>query len=1022
MKATGIIITALILLMTSMAVAQENPVSLIPTVSIAQQCSGYPAEYQFTLINNQQFSESFEISGKAFKEYLAVSENPIVVEPGQQKDVFVYLDLPGRFTEAYEFDVTFTALRSQAVIETPITLYTEDCFSHTLERGESLYFGEEVLKVTDFEENYQVCQSEQRYIPLDITNTGDFEQNFVFNLTGGPEWVTLDTGEIMIQPGQRTRANILLAVPPNQELNSSVELIVEPDFGTATLDSFNISSKNCFFPIIASEGESRITITEKETITAIPLLNSGRENATYTVELESEEGWITIQKRNIEIIAGESENIQVKTSPSEFVENGLYPFTLVVTAPNGIQYEREFEFALGSIVGHSINAFFTRYIWYFTAAFWAIIIAGLLWLLRQQQILDEEGRGKKVDIRYVSKKTKPIKRFFKKEYRVLGIGAALVITSIILFFIVRYLFDILEPVSGVMQAYRGYIATGVLLAFAAIVYLLNKERSTVKRKAVVEQKQKRPLKELFTLHKFKLLVAGIILLVVALFTWVYIRFTDEIEDFYYIYQWYLIGALAALIILGIVAFIVLRKPKSEKKEEPTKKVQETKTAEVMIKEAEIVPEIKEKPKAVKKEKATKEPFNKTPLVILLVVLAIVAVGTFIWYIIDTELYMEPYIMYTGIGLGLASAIILFYLLRFFQTRQLCPLEHYRVGEHVSIGMKPGTGLGELHFTMNNMGSGAFYAKGYGRANPTFLKAANQVYSYFELSPKDIGKDVYSNLHVRFSVSKKWLNDKDETSIVLRRYFEGKWIDIPTNKIRDDSDRLYFEAYIDHLSYFAIVATRKKKQGVLVKKEKTSLWPIFFVALVVLLLGVGTYTFLQGDNVVGNETAPVGPVENELIDSDYSLDEDTVLTLDLTEMFADPDGDSLTYKSEGSEHIIVTIEENEAYVIPEEDWSGVESIVFTADDGKGGVVSTDPLVFQVVEVPEPTGLAAWYQALQNSEDPNAERVTRSEEGFNQQLLTYRWYILAGLVILVIVVLFFVHHKKIIDFLEEEPPKK
>ena len=83
------------------------------------------------------------------------------------------------------------------------------------------------------------------------------------------------------------------------------------------------------------------------------------------------------------------------------------------------------------------------------------------------------------------------------------------------------------------------------------------------------------------------------------------------------------------------------------------------------------------------------------------------------------------------------------------------------------------------------------------------------------------------------------------------------------------------------------------------------------------------------------------------------DEDTRLTIDLSAYFKDPDSDPLTYTYTPVENIIVTISGNIATLTPEKDWNGVRTIIFTADDGKGGKVSSNKVTLTVADVAEPT---------------------------------------------------------------------
>ncbi len=78
-------------------------------------------------------------------------------------------------------------------------------------------------------------------------------------------------------------------------------------------------------------------------------------------------------------------------------------------------------------------------------------------------------------------------------------------------------------------------------------------------------------------------------------------------------------------------------------------------------------------------------------------------------------------------------------------------------------------------------------------------------------------------------------------------------------------------------------------------------------------------------------------------------QDTVHTLDLSKYFFDPDGDQLYYTFTVPEHINVTVENGTATFAPDQGWHGISAIRFTANDAKGGVVSS-PTIYLIVVAP------------------------------------------------------------------------
>jgi hypothetical protein len=71
-------------------------------------------------------------------------------------------------------------------------------------------------------------------------------------------------------------------------------------------------------------------------------------------------------------------------------------------------------------------------------------------------------------------------------------------------------------------------------------------------------------------------------------------------------------------------------------------------------------------------------------------------------------------------------------------------------------------------------------------------------------------------------------------------------------------------------------------------------------------------------------------------------------VDLNKYFKDPDMDALSYTSSQPDHIQVKIQGSIATLTPEFGWSGTEHIVFTANDGKGGLADGNVMTLHLLK--------------------------------------------------------------------------
>tara|TARA_Y100000310_G_C20697643_1_gene826844 strand:+ start:2889 stop:5969 length:3081 start_codon:yes stop_codon:yes gene_type:complete len=165
-----------------------------------------------------------------------------------------------------------------------------------------------------------------------------------------------------------------------------------------------------------------------------------------------------------------------------------------------------------------------------------------------------------------------------------------------------------------------------------------------------------------------------------------------------------------------------------------------------------------------------------------------------------------------------------------------------------------------------------------------------------------------------------------------------------------------------------------------------------------------------------EPLPVIPA-NETGIKTQVWEEDTVLNMDLSQYFKDPDNDELAYSNSPLENIIVTIDNGIAKLEPNKDWYGKETVVFSADDGKGGVVKSNNVTLIVTDMPETLfgGLNSRVLGMKGF-------VSRQAKRLKDSFMEYIGYIMLGLFILLMVILFLRFKKQIIAFLEEDTNKE
>jgi len=140
-------------------------------------------------------------------------------------------------------------------------------------------------------------------------------------------------------------------------------------------------------------------------------------------------------------------------------------------------------------------------------------------------------------------------------------------------------------------------------------------------------------------------------------------------------------------------------------------------------------------------------------------------------------------------------------------------------------------------------------------------------------------------------------------------------------------------------------------------------------------------------VVINTNDP--PEINNSID-DFSFDEDTTDTsIDLTSVFIDIDiGDVLTYGYTGGVNISVNIFGNgTVQLTPDENWYGVESILFLANDSKADVA--DDMLITINPINDPPENNNFTYSVWPDDKNNVTFTANAGSDIEGDTLSYKW---------------------------------
>jgi PGF-pre-PGF domain-containing protein len=95
--------------------------------------------------------------------------------------------------------------------------------------------------------------------------------------------------------------------------------------------------------------------------------------------------------------------------------------------------------------------------------------------------------------------------------------------------------------------------------------------------------------------------------------------------------------------------------------------------------------------------------------------------------------------------------------------------------------------------------------------PTYIptEPVGTIYRYYDISTNLEDPNKLSSATIEFKVEKSWINANgiNSTTIKLLKYLDGQWIQLTTQKVREDGAYAYYSATIPGFSVFAIAGEK-----------------------------------------------------------------------------------------------------------------------------------------------------------------------------------------------------------------------
>ncbi|MFH1052944.1 MAG: PGF-pre-PGF domain-containing protein [Candidatus Woesearchaeota archaeon] len=389
---------------------------VIPLTNSQKICGCDKAEYEIQINNVGFFKEEYKVYINSFNDASATDQNPLIIDPGAGKITTLSIDPSCEDVGNYSIEASVLATQSKFLTKFPLDLQVDNCYDYDVKLGEVLSAQSQASN-NDFKEisyDYDICESLPVKIPVKIDNPGPIENSYEIEISPIDDILSLDTNKVSIGSGKSQLVYLNVKPPVGDEYSRTYSIDIKSDIGKISKSlSLPLNIENCFIPKIG-RGSKRIKVSYSESITSIPIRNSGNKLADYELSLETDQPWISSQQKFVALAPSESTSFSIMTKPSENTPPGNYLVKLNVKSSNNIVYVQPFIISLKK--SNAIIDFISIF-WIYLIIALIILIVVLIILSLSKDIVKKSKLKKIAEKAQIMEKVKKVKSVIKKEVK-----------------------------------------------------------------------------------------------------------------------------------------------------------------------------------------------------------------------------------------------------------------------------------------------------------------------------------------------------------------------------------------------------------------------------------------------------------------------------------------------------------------------------------------------------------------------------------------------------------------------------
>ena len=168
-----------------------------------------------------------------------------------------------------------------------------------------------------------------------------------------------------------------------------------------------------------------------------------------------------------------------------------------------------------------------------------------------------------------------------------------------------------------------------------------------------------------------------------------------------------------------------------------------------------------------------------------------------------------------------------------------PMEEEKTYENITAGEEVKVELIDKELTITfkkNVSRVKITAKEFVQKPADIPDAPRIVFKYLEYHIENVSAEDVGKITIPFDVPKSWITSEniDPVTVRLNRYYEDVWKPLPTEKVGEDDEYIYYSADTEGLLIFAI--TGEKRTEAEVPASAMWVWAIVGVVLLIVVIG------------------------------------------------------------------------------------------------------------------------------------------------------------------------------------------